>query len=86
MISPHSHTLFFSLQIIPRLSFLFLLFCMSNLVLNAYVSVWFKQNHAYLTAQCVVDPPDFFTDQFGHRVASVIGESLHKVLKVKKKT
>lgn len=34
----------------------------------------------YLTGESVVDPPYFFANQFGHGVACVVGESLHKVL------
>lgn len=34
----------------------------------------------YLTVKSVVDPPYFFANQFGHRVAGVVRESLHKVL------
>lgn len=34
----------------------------------------------YLTGESVIDPPCFFANQFGHRVASVVGESLNKVL------
>lgn len=45
-----------------------------------YVSVCLIKYLIYLTGKSVVDPPYFFANQFGDRVTSVIGKSLHKVL------
>lgn len=34
----------------------------------------------YLTGKSVVDPPQFFTNQFGGGVSSVVGKSFYKIL------